>query len=76
MNLEKRWKHFAAMALIGDGVMALTVPRHDAGVWHVGPKSWQQLMSWFRKRPVLMRAVGAAEIVAGVYYVLHNDVED
>jgi hypothetical protein len=33
----KQWKHFAAMLLIGDGVMALICPEWDAEAWAVGP---------------------------------------
>lgn len=34
-----RWKHFTAMVLIGDGVMAAVNPRHDAHAWAKGPRA-------------------------------------
>ena len=41
---SKRWKHFAAMLLIGDGVMAVVHPQKDALAWKKGPKPWKDLM--------------------------------
>ena len=57
----KRWKHFTAMALIGDGVMAVVHPRADALAWEGGPKVWQKLMHKLRERPGLTRAIGVME---------------
>jgi hypothetical protein len=72
----KRWKHFAAMALIGDGVMALVHPQRDAMAWKAGPKPWQNLMQRFHEHPTLTRAVGAAQIVGGVWWALYQEKED
>jgi hypothetical protein len=68
MFLTKRWQHFAAMALIGDGVMALIRPQHDAMAWHIGPEPWRKLMRGLHNRPVLTRAIGAAQIVGGIIW--------
>jgi hypothetical protein len=72
----KRWKHFTAMALIGDGVMALVHPRSDALAWASGPKPWQRLMRGLHDRPTLTRAIGAAQIIGGICWVLHHEKED
>ncbi|HZY71510.1 MAG TPA: hypothetical protein VFE22_00220 [Edaphobacter sp.] len=72
---SKRWKHFTAMALIGDGVMALVHPRSDAIAWEGGPKAWQSLMRKLRDHPTLTRAIGAAQIIGGICWVLHHEEE-
>jgi hypothetical protein len=66
----KRWKHFAAMALIGDGVMAVVRPQRDAAAWKTGPGWWQDIMDEFQNRPTLTRVVGVAQIVGGVWWAL------
>jgi hypothetical protein len=74
---RQRWKHFAAMALIGDGVMALVCPRHDAAVWATGgPRPWRRWMHKLQDRPVLTRAIGAAQIAAGVCWAMYEERED
>jgi hypothetical protein len=72
----KRTKHFAAMVLIGDGVMAVVHPTKDAKAWKKGPKVWQRLMHELAKRPGLTRAIGVMQIVGGVWWALkQEDVE-
>jgi uncharacterized protein YjeT (DUF2065 family) len=72
----KRWKHFTAMALIGDGVMAVVCPRHDALAWEHGPKVWRNMMHKLHDNPNLTRAIGAAQIVGGVWWALHHQREE
>jgi uncharacterized protein YjeT (DUF2065 family) len=71
-----RAKHFAAMVLIGDGVMALIHPTVDANAWKRGPKPWRNLMRGLAKRPNLTRAIGAAQIAAGIYWALKQEDSD
>ncbi len=71
----KRWQHFAAMALIGDGVMAVVHPQRDAMAWHVGPEPWQRLMRALHDRPALTRVIGVAQIVGGVVWALSQERE-
>jgi hypothetical protein len=73
---SKRWKHFTAMALIGDGVMAVVCPRHDALAWERGPKVWRNLMHNLHDRPGLTRAIGAAQIIGGVWWALHHEQKE
>ncbi len=72
----KRWKHFAAMALIGDGVMALVHPRRDALDWKAGPKPWQDLMHKLHEHPSLTRMVGLTQVVGGVWWALYQEKAD
>jgi hypothetical protein len=73
---SKRWRHFAAMALIGDGVMALVRPQHDARAWSTGPKPWRSLMNNLHDNPALTRAIGAAQIAGGILWALHQEKLD
>jgi len=73
---SRRWKHFTAMALIGDGVMAVLRPDNDALAWKHGPKPWKQLMGTLQERPVLTRTVGVLQIVGGVWWALHQEQEE
>jgi hypothetical protein len=68
-----RWKHFAAMALIGDGVMAVVHPRRDANAWAAGPAPWRMLMRELNKYPTLTRVIGAAQIIGGVYWAISQE---
>jgi hypothetical protein len=68
-----RAKHFAAMVLIGDGVMALIRPEQDAKAWKKGPKVWRDLMHGLSKRPALTRAIGAAQIAGGIWWALKQE---
>ncbi len=71
----KRWQHFAAMALIGDGVMALVHPQRDAMAWHVGPAPWRKLMRGLHDNPSLTRVIGAAQIAGGIWWALSQETE-
>ncbi len=70
---SKRWKHFVAMALIGDGVMAIVCPERDAEAWRAGPKAWRDLMRKLREHPELTRAVGLAQVVGGVWWAMAQE---
>lgn len=72
---SKRWKHFTAMALIGDGVMAVVQPRLDTMAWEGGPKVWRGVMHQLHDRPALTRVIGAVQIIGGICWVLHQEKE-
>ena len=73
MMLSKRWQHFTAMVLIGDGVMALIHPEKDAQAWKRGPKPWRELMHILHENPALTRVIGAAQIAGGVWWALRQE---
>jgi hypothetical protein len=73
---SKRWKHFAAMALIGDGVMAVIRPERDAEAWEMGPRAWRQLMRRFQRNSALTRAVGAAQVLGGIWWALYQEKDE
>ena len=66
----KRVQHFLAMALIGDGVMALVHPSKDAHAWSRGPRVWRRLMQALAERPALTMAIGAAQVAVGIAWAL------
>jgi hypothetical protein len=68
-----RWKHFTAMALIGDGVLAMVRPSHDTRVWAIGPLPWRKLMSALDDRPGLTRILGGVQAAAAVCWVLTHE---
>jgi len=61
------------MALIGDGVMAVLRPEDDALAWKHGPAPWKALMGTLEERPTLTRCIGAAQIVGGIWWALHQE---
>ena len=73
---KKRWKHFAAMGLIGDGMMAVVRPEHDALAWKGGPKPWQGLMQFLHERPLLTRTIGIVQVVGGIWWALQQEKEE
>ena len=69
-----RLKNFIALLLIGDGVMAILRPQHDARAWATGPRTWRKLMNELDRRPMLTRVIGGIEFAGGVYWALsHQD---
>ncbi len=64
------------MVLIGDGVMAIVHPQKDAEAWKTGPMFWRNLMHELSERPGLTRAIGVAQIAAGVWWALSQEDED
>lgn len=68
-----RMKHFAAMMLIGDGIMAMVRPRQDAAAWAHGPWIWRKSMNGMRKHPAVTRMVGLAQVVGGLCWLLRNE---
>lgn len=69
----KRWRHFAVMALIGDGVMAMICPRRDAAAWEAGPQWWRSLMHSLHDHPTLTRAIGAAQVAGGIWWAVTEE---
>ena len=71
-----RVKYLAAMMLIGDGALALLRPQRDALTWNVGPKSWNDLMSYLSDHPRMTRVIGAGEIAAGLALIACGSVAE
>lgn len=68
-----RMRHFLALLLIGDGVVALIRPEHDAAAWSQGPWLWRQAMQHLKKNPTTTRLVATTQIVAGIYWLISEE---
>jgi uncharacterized protein YjeT (DUF2065 family) len=73
--MKRRLKHFTAMVLIGDGVLALVRPKHDARAWTGGPALWRRLMKLMQDHPDITRLVGAVQVVGAVAWALAREKE-
>lgn len=69
----RRWSHFTAMVLIGDGIMAIVRPHRDAQAWNLGPRPWRGLMRYMVDHPTLTRCVGAAQVIAGIMWATREE---
>ncbi len=67
---SRQMKQVAAMAMIGDGVVAMICPRQDAMLWARGPQWWRKTMLWLAEHPTVTRMIGAAEAAGGVFLAL------
>jgi hypothetical protein len=76
LHPAKQWKHFAAMVLIGDGVMALVHPRLDSEAWAAGPEWWNKSMRFLRDCPTLTRIIASAQIAGGIWWALSQEDSD
>jgi hypothetical protein len=56
-----------AMLMIGDSVLALISPRRHVALWISGPGFWQRTVTPLLRRPNLVRTLGLAGLVAGVW---------
>ena len=65
-----KMKHIMAMLLIGDGVVALMRPEHEAAAWSQGPWLLRQAMRRVQRNPTTTRLVATAQIVTGVWWLV------
>ena len=66
-------KHFTAMVLIGDGLMALAIPEREAKAWRLGPEPWRCMMSFLADRPQLTRLVGLTQVAVGLWWIMREE---
>lgn len=66
--MNVRIDEFAAMVMIGDGVLAAVMPESHVTRWMQGPPGWQRAMCGFAEHPTLTRALGVAEAALGVWW--------
>lgn len=68
-SFRRRVVDLTAVAMIGDGALALVVPAEHTKTWICGPQSWRRLINFFAERPGFTGVVGAVEICAAVWWV-------
>jgi hypothetical protein len=54
------------VAMVGDGVLMVLIPRRRMRRWRVGPSWFRSFTGAFARRPLLARIAGAATAAAGV----------
>jgi hypothetical protein len=63
----RRILEVVGLLMIGDGALAAMTPSRHVALWVEGPRTWRRLMRLFADRPVFTRAVGVAELAAGLW---------
>jgi hypothetical protein len=65
-----------AILTLSDGLIAFLAPREHSRLWVIGPQSTRRIGMWFVEKPDLMRVLGAAQVVLGVWLALrqHQDI--
>jgi hypothetical protein len=74
--MNNRLKHFTAMLLIGDGIMAMLRPQHDAIAWSEGPWIWRTAMKRLARCPAMARTIGAVQVAGGIWWMLRQESPD
>lgn len=69
VSVKTRIAETVAIATIGDGVIATAFPARHAARWVFGPAPMRRVMLVFVEHPGLLRAVGVAQVVAGIVWV-------
>lgn len=69
VSAGRRIVDVAAVAMIGDGALAMVLPAEHMQTWICGPTWWRRLVSFFAERPGLTRVVGAVEIGSAIWWV-------
>ncbi|HVM25243.1 MAG TPA: hypothetical protein VM253_07595 [Candidatus Limnocylindrales bacterium] len=54
------------VAMVGDGILMLLVPRRRMRRWRIGPQWLRSLTESFARRPLLTRLAGAVTAAAGI----------
>lgn len=67
--MQVRIAESMAIITIGDGVIAALFPARHAARWMIGPGPVRRVMSTFVEHPGLTRAVGVAQVAAGIAWV-------
>lgn len=67
-SFGRRIVDLMAVAMIGDGALALLLPTEHMKTWICGPQRLRDLINFFAERPGLTRLVGAVEICAAFWW--------
>lgn len=62
-----RWKEFAGMILIGDGLLNMLQPRRHTTIWNCGPKFYKDAARKLQANPGMARALGVAFLGLGLW---------
>ncbi|MFO7655143.1 MAG: hypothetical protein R6X25_15190 [Candidatus Krumholzibacteriia bacterium] len=65
--MSERLKETVAIAMVGDGLLALVEPERHVRLWNSGPGLWRSAMDPFEKRPMVTRATAVAQVGLGLW---------
>jgi hypothetical protein len=65
--VQARLAQLPAITMIGEGFLAVLVPRKHTLLWAGGPTPWWKTMRGFARNPLLTRIAGGIEFTAGVW---------
>jgi hypothetical protein len=68
----RRLKEIAAMAMIGEGIIATLYPRQHTLLWKFGPKKYRKFIEASARRPNLVRIAAGAGAGLGVWWALRQ----
>jgi hypothetical protein len=73
---KRRLVEAFAILTLGDGRIEFLAPREHSRLWVIGPQSTRRIGMWFVENPDLMRVLGVAQVVLGVWLALrqHRDI--
>jgi hypothetical protein len=66
-SANRRIAELAGMMMIGEAVVALCHPDAHCRLWRGSAGRWSQMIEWFVERPRIVRALAAAELIAGCW---------
>jgi hypothetical protein len=69
---KRRLLEAFAIITLGDGLIEFLAPREHSRLWVLGPRSTRRIGMWFVEKPDRMRALGAVQVVFGVWLALRQ----
>jgi hypothetical protein len=63
----RRLKETFAILTVGDGIIEVIFPTEHSLLWEFGPARVRKVARFFAENPSLMRLLGAAQVVFGIW---------
>jgi hypothetical protein len=63
----RRLKETSAILTVGDGIIEVIFPKEHSLLWELGPARARKVNRFFAENPNLMRLLGAAQVVFGIW---------
>ena len=66
-ELARRLKETFAILTVGDGIIEVIFPTEHSLLWEFGPVRVRKVARFFAENPNLMRLLGTAQVVFGIW---------